>query len=835
MTCVFWPSLPSHVSMYIMITIELVLLCFMIYKSRTFKGKSGLVYPIIGSHALSGAIAGIVWMASVGYFYTAWQLPEDKIQQDVIVSGQVIDALCRQSEKEGGPDKGYASYLVNVKKLHHRDATTLFSLPKGSILNGLPFVDDIATAIGFRVALNANDSAPCLREGDTFSAIVKLKPTYAKANPVGADRQRILVSKRVSATGYVKAFHPESISHNHTVRQHLIDFLELLPLKNTAWWKALLLGQRNGLTDIDWITLQRTGTGHLFSVSGMHLSVVAGASMLFLNITFYMFIKLVSPLTSNIAFNTTRYWSRRKHKGHFWFAPLRASILCAVILTGLGYAIICGAALPVIRAWVLLTLVCTLSLFKVVWRPFHMGLVMLALCLILFPLSVLSASFYLSVGALFIIWFFVLRFSLNGNNALKAMFKLQCGLTITMLPITFIWFESASIVSILANLIALPMVTVMLPICLFILLLLYLLNVLFEAPSLLSHVLTLSFEYADIALGFVLHILTLLAELEFSAMSLFLKTEAAIAILAAVFVALLPKWRFKYLCVVALIVPFLTSFIHTNETLWELHVFDAGQASAVAITKGKRAMVIDTGASYNGKATIASNVLLPFLKKRNIQYIDFVIHTHSDNDHAGGFDEVSQSRLARYADFYLPVSTSKHIKACEQGQSFSWQALNIDFMWPKKGNAKDNNASSCVVKISDDSTRILIPGDIEKASEYALLTHYLDASKGGDAEKTVAADILLAPHHGSNTSSTDIFIEQVKPRVVIFTQGYENRWKFPSKAVYQRYLNHGVKPYMTSYHGYINATVDGVNVSVKTQRFDLEKRWYLAPRMPSHL
>ena len=172
-----------------------------------------------------------------------------------------------------------------------------------------------------------------------------------------------------------------------------------------------------------------------------------------------------------------------------------------------------------------------------------------------------------------------------------------------------------------------------------------------------------------------------------------------------------------------------------------------------------------------------------------------------------------------------------------------------------------------MIKISDAFNSILLPGDIERSTEYALLNTVNAATTNQSAEDanasfksvaptlTVDADILIAPHHGSNTSSTSVFVRQVNPKAIIITQGFENRWKFPALPVIQRYEALGVPYYLSSYHGYIKVTLGSStvcmlskwlnsrfendycnhNVVIQSQRFDLNERWYLKAIYPSHL
>jgi competence protein ComEC len=250
------------------------------------------------------------------------------------------------------------------------------------------------------------------------------------------------------------------------------------------------------------------------------------------------------------------------------------------------------------------------------------------------------------------------------------------------------------------------------------------------------------------------------------------------------------------------------------------------------VIKGERAMVIDSGASYRNLAYTANSVLLPFLEREGVEAIDIIVHTHKDNDHAGGKAALASSPLAQNALWFSPT------KNCERGRVERWQGLAINLLWPKVGNTINNNDHSCVLKITDGQRSVLFPGDIERTTEYAILTL-------PNSQANLKADVLIAPHHGSNTSSTDVFLKYVAPKAAIFTQGFENRWQFPAKEVISGYEALNIPYYMTSYHGYLTVSFPAdshtyfnqntTGFTVHSQRFDLNKRWYLDARYPTHL
>ncbi|MHC6645026.1 DNA internalization-related competence protein ComEC/Rec2 [Alteromonas sp. HB246098] len=851
----------------ILVIAIVVILLFSLKKPRSNK----TIFDVQLCCAVSGLILGVLWVASVGHFYYAWQLPKGKIQQDVTISGRVLSQGC-VSNKSNNSEAAF-HYVVSITSVNGESVATF--LDDGAVPKPLNAV--LSYAFNFRARLahkqykylsdnvervqrsqrglddvkqhvtsQASEKSvglKCLHNGDTFTAVVKLKPAYGTANPVGASRQQQLVSQFIHVTGYIKSIEHDKTTHEHSLRYDLSTMLEAQNLNNLNWWRALLLGDKTGFTKDNWALLQRTGTGHIFSISGMHLSLIAGVCLLAFNPIIFILRHVVDIFGSvhyflasitSLELKTVNRESKtnRRLKLLTVKAPIRTIVLCLLVVICFFYALLSGSALPVVRAWVLVAIGCVLSLSRNAWRPINIALAMLALSLLLFPLSMLSASFYLSVGAVVCIWFLVTTWGLQRSPWYVSLIKLQIALTLIMMPLTLIWFDSASIIALIANLIALPVITLLLPVCLLSLLLLHFIH--FGTVQELASAL---FQTSDTCLGYLLSFLNLLSGFSLSAVDVHQGNGATLCLLAAVVIFLLPAWRYKKVCILILSIPFF-SFIQkwspVNEEPWTLHVFDAGQASAIAITRGSRAIIIDSGAQFEGIARTATAHLLPFLEGTHVSSIDVVIHTHSDNDHAGGLSAVKLHSLAAHASFHSPTA------GCERGKRVYWQNLTVEFLWPPKGNKQDNNAMSCVVKVSGQSGSVLIPGDIEKASEYALITREIQEISAKESAlipsfSNLSADILIAPHHGSKTSSTDVFIEHVAPRAVIFTQGFENRWQFPASEVARRYKYHKVKQYLTSYHGYARATFTQGSYHIDTQRYTLHKRWYLRGINPRHL
>ncbi|MDU0355040.1 MBL fold metallo-hydrolase [Paraglaciecola aquimarina] len=264
-----------------------------------------------------------------------------------------------------------------------------------------------------------------------------------------------------------------------------------------------------------------------------------------------------------------------------------------------------------------------------------------------------------------------------------------------------------------------------------------------------------------------------------------------------------------------LIIPLLSYVLPSRSDEWQVNILDVGQGVSVLVIKNNRALVYDVGAKYPSGFNMADAVILPILKAKGIGHIDWLFISHGDNDHAGSLPFLTQGIAVNN----LVTNTDR----CQLGFSADWQELNLAVLWPQNPiNYSDNNGS-CVMKISDGIHSVLLPGDIDKSIEQNLVELY-----GAQLKST----LLLAPHHGSNTSSTTPFIQTVDPEYVVFSQGFKNRWGFPKADVVTRYLNSGVRHanlYSISQTGQVRFVFAGqysAKVDILTYRFDLYPYWY---------
>ncbi len=757
-----WPALPSlFVCLIFNAIISASLLTFKqpIYacvpsqklKRFLFDNRKLFILLVI----LHGTTFGISWMASVGHWYTSWQQEVSKFKHEIMLTGEVLSIS--KTEKRGHLTLKVHSF--NSKR----------------------------TIISPNVLLYWYDAAMHIRRHQIINLTVRLKPSYGLANPGNGFRQQWLLSQGIIATGTIVGDRKINLlAPAVSLHSHIVTYLNSLGLVNQRWFKALLLGNRDSLTADDWALLQTTGVAHLFSISGLHMGILFLWCYSIFAVTVALYQRCAQIRSPHININNCVVWP-------------------VIIVLGC-YAVIASAALPVVRAWLLISVYLLLQHARAFWGVWQKALVMTASCIFIFPLSLFSASFYLSVGAVGLIWFLLWHFrpvQTTLLDRLKHLTLMQCCLCLLMLPFTALWFGHVSWTAPLANLILVPIVSILLPV--------FLLALTIDFGFLTGNGVLL--HIADHIMNWLIELMKVVAKLslatDFPTADLF----ATVCLLLVVILLLFPRFQHKRKISCICCLPLITSLVFPSKALWRLHVFDVGQGTALAISKGNRAILVDTGAASEGRFSMMQQVIIPALRALNLNQIDMLFLSHDDNDHAGG----KAAFITHFAkkDIYQPLIFTTD-SGCHAGGKWNWQGLEIEAIWPQSSLHSGNNFS-CVLKVSDRNHTVLLPGDIERATEYQLLYQ----------NQSLKADIVVAPHHGSATSSTNIFVQTVEPEYVVYTTGYLNRWDFPADQVQIRYQNISAVELDTSKDGYIQFSLGKKDIIVRRLRKELVNRWYL--------
>ena len=232
---------------------------------------------------------------------------------------------------------------------------------------------------------------------------------------------------------------------------------------------------------------------------------------------------------------------------------------------------------------------------------------------------------------------------------------------------------------------------------------------------------------------------------------------------------------------------------------------DIGQGTAVLVRTARHALLFDTGPRQGDGSNAGDRILVPLFRSLGLTRLDMLMISHEDTDHVGGAEAVvrqvavSALRSSLQADHPLrrtpgvdgrPVAHT----ACEAGQTWTWDGVRFEVLHPTRQDlarrATDSrhvepNAVSCVLRVSAGPAGILLTGDIGKAEEAAIIAR--TQASGDEALSGLRSDVLLAPHHGSRTSSSEAFLRAVRPGRIVIQAARRNRYGHPSPDVIARY------------------------------------------------
>jgi competence protein ComEC len=286
-------------------------------------------------------------------------------------------------------------------------------------------------------------------------------------------------------------------------------------------------------------------------------------------------------------------------------------------------------------------------------------------------------------------------------------------------------------------------------------------------------------------------------------------------------------WPLRWLGLVTWLPLLAATPSHPPHGAFRVTAFDVGQGMALLVETSGHRLLYDTGPAYAPDSNGGNRVILPYLRARGIAALDAMVVSHADADHSGGALAILENIGISWTSTSLPpahaiVRASPRHTRCEAGQGWSWDGVRFEMLHPSAESYGHKglkpNARSCVLRVSAGGKAMLLAGDIEAAQEAELLFR---------APASLSADVLLAPHHGSGTSSTPPFLAAVRPGVAIFQVGYRNRYHHPQPAVFERYRSLGIDRLRTDQTGALTLEFNG-QLSVERYREANPRYW----RMP---
>jgi competence protein ComEC len=619
---------------------------------------------------------------------------------------------------------------------------------------------------------NRSDKAAAFHAGERWQITVRLKRPHGTANPHGFDFEAWALEHNIRATGYVRkderdqrisAFVPRPAYVIEAVREKVRERMNtvLADQPYGGILNALAIGDESAILQADWQVFLRTGTNHLMSISGLHITMLAG-----------------------LAFGLVFALWRRSEKLTLWLPARKAATLAGVVAAML-YALIAGFSVPTQRTFYMLAVI-ALALWS--GRNVAMARVLacaLLLVVVLDPWAVLAPGFWLSFGAVAVI-----AYAMGGRigrpHWLREAIHTQWAVSLGLVPLLLVLFQQVSIISPLANAFAIPLISlVVVPL------------------TLLGSLLPLDWplELAHLVMTACMHCLQWLATLPMSTWQQHAPPSwtLLLAMLGVLWILLPRGFPMRWLGLIALLPMFLLQPPRPQYGAMKVAVLDVGQGLAVVVETASRILLYDTGPRYSSQSDSGSRIVVPYLRGEGISHLDGLVISHDDNDHSGGMLSVlSQVPITWFASSLAkpPELDALRHMPCYAGQSWVWDGVRFDMLHPdlssyQDANIKDNNRS-CVLRVASRFGSVLLTGDIERQAENDLLRV---------APDSLAADVLVVPHHGSKTSSTVDFVAAVQPRAAIFTVGYRNRFGHPKQAVLERYEQIGSQAYRSDQDG----------------------------------
>ncbi|NOU49364.1 DNA internalization-related competence protein ComEC/Rec2 [Pseudoalteromonas sp. JBTF-M23] len=630
--------------------------------------------------------------------------------------------------------------------------------------------------------VSVKDATYSLEAGLRVKAIAKLAPYRSRKNYDSFDSEVYAFTEKLHYKGrltQVQSLSRAKVDAIAVYRQWLWSNLNGYKL---SWlYYTLLSGDKSKISVENKQRMQQLGLSHMLAISGLHVGIAYALGFYMSQCGFFL-VSLFGARFSQL-YDLNRYNA------------------CAGLALSSLYVLLSGLAVSALRASLMLCALVIAYIFA--RRVLNYRVLLFALCGVLFvdPFSVLNPGLYFSFIAVYGIFSCVRVWAnkINAKHFVAQLLLLQVILGGLLAPLSSYYFYGVSISSLITNIIFIPLLTfVLLPA-------LVLLTI-----SLLFALTSGWFALIDSVIFAILKQLTeLLLDVGW------LKTQPfPWPYLVIFYVCILLFTHCKIWRAIA-IIPILMGIINAisqPQAKWQIDVIDVGHGTAVMITVGKQALLYDLGAKYFDRFSIFERVVQPYLEANNL-VLSQVILSHQDNDHIGGIDELLEYVGTKPLDVFHSADVNSN---CNITRTKFADTLTVESLWPIKTMSSDNN-NSCVVKVSDGHYSLLLTGDIEHAAERLLV------AQSGSA---LSSDILLVPHHGSKTSSSNEFIAAVHPSIAIYSRSYYSIWHLPHPQVVQRYNQAGVTQLDTAREGQVRIKVINSGLVIESARKS-HRFWFL--------
>ncbi len=640
-----------------------------------------------------------------------------------------------------------------------------------------------------RILLSSRGSEIVPRAGESWRLKVRLRRPQGFQNPGGFDYEAYLLRQGIRARGSVREWQQrlpdESIRYAvDRIRERIGERIRAaLPEHPQAGIvEALANGHARGIGRAQWDVLRRTGTLHLVAISGLHISLVAA-----------------------IAFFLGRWLWALPGRTVLWLPAQQAGAIAGFIAAA-GYAALAGFVVPTQRALIMAAVVFGALLWRRRFTSTQILAAALLAVLIYDPLAVHAAGFWLSFAAVAVI-FFVMRE--DSQAWWKRWLSLQWAIAVGLLPVTLVLFQQVSLIGPVANTLAIPVFDLLsVP--------LVLAGIAFSSLG-LDSLAALAWQAAAALLNLLWPVLEWLSTPSWGQWwqhqpPLWATGCAIVGVLLLLASRGLPG---RWVGVVWLLPALLVRPPGPAAGEVWMTMLDVGQGLAVVVRSQHRTVVFDTGPRYSSHFDAGESVVVPYLRQAGVRRIDRLVVSHGDRDHAGGVESLLAAMPVDRVMTSVPGIAGQ--ERCVTGQRWHWDGVEFEILNPPAGAAGDHNNDSCVLMIRSRHGRIFLPADIEKKAERRLV-----AGQG----QRLRAEVLVAPHHGSRTSSSPSFLEAVHPQLVLLPVGYRNAYRHPHPAVVERYQVLGARLLDSPGSGAIELRLGAGRVETRLYRIDHRRYWF---------
>jgi len=736
------------------------------------------VLALVGRFKLvAGLLAGVAWTWLSAAGRTAGDLPPAMEGQDLLVRGYVASFAAQGCANAAGAGcagaapqaaSGDSQFVLDVAEPRH--------------------------GVSPRIRLVWYRAERVLQAGELWQLVVRLKRRNGFANPGGVDHEAQLFRDGIGATGYVRddernaRLAPPSLLYAVKRARGWISTRIREAAPNSQMLgvlQGLAVGDTQAMLPEQWRVFAATGTTHLMAISGMHITMVAA---------------LAAWLGGAIV-------RLRSAQARCWNA-MHGQVI-AGITAALLYSALAGLSVPTQRTLLMLAIYFGARWYRrqlAVTQALGLSLVGV---LLIDPFAPLAPGAWLSFGAVAIILLAV-GGHVRRDGPIAAFARVQFAVTIGLVPLLLTAFGSVSLISPVANVVAIPLFTLVL------------------VPTVLLGACAASvwLPAGEWVLALPAHVLQwtwpLLQWLATCPLALWhfpqLPVPMFVALIVGVLLLVAPGIWPTRLAGVLLCVPAALHRVPGPDVgNFEVAMLDVGQGLAVVVRTREHVLVYDAGPAFPTGRDAGELAVLPYLHYRGVRQVDALVVSHGDLDHRGGANTMLVGvPVARVLAGPSVRPLSRPTVPCRRGQRWIWDGVRFEMLHPARSTRASDNDSSCVLRVHSSAGSVLLAGDVEAVAESEIVS-------SGLARTTVVA----VPHHGSLTSSTAQFVAAAHPMLALVSAGYRNRWGLPRREVAERWRAAGARVLTTADSGAIEiAFVAGRPPLAREYRQTRRRYWH---------